>query len=234
MRFTFAAIFLLVCNCLYAQRENHLAFPETDSLYREDQFYISATFHVIDERPQGVDQSGFSGGLHAGFIRDFPLNKQRNWALGLGLGYSINLYNHNLALSDVDDKTQFRLITPEDDKQINRFQNQIIEIPFELRWRTSTPESYKFWRIYTGVRLGYMHSFSYQFENNSSSQKIRLRNIDGLNRLRAGATLTFGFNTFNFHVYYALNPFFDDSVSVTDSQGGFFSTIKIGLLFYIL
>jgi len=101
-----------------------------------------------------------------------------------------------------------------------------------LRWRTSTPESYKFWRIYTGVRLGYMHSFVYQSEKNSGEQ-ITFRKPDGLERLRMGATMTFGFNTFNFHVYYGINPFFDDYVSITNSQGGF-STIKIGLMFYIL
>jgi len=232
MKFIFSLFLFLFSHLILAQREEHLAFPEIDSLYREDQFYIGATFHVITDRPQGVVQSGFSGGLHAGFIRDFPFNKRRNWALGLGLGYSINVYNHNLVLEDVNGKTIFRTPTVEDDQKDNRFRNQIIEVPLEIRWRTSTPESYKFWRIYTGVRLGYMHSFSYQSESNTGN-KITLRKPDGLNRFRVGATLTFGFNTFNFHVYYALNPFFDDSVNITDSQGGF-STVKIGLMFYIL
>lgn len=224
---------IFINNSLQAQRENHLVYPEVDSLYREDQFYVSATFHLIGQRPNGVEQSGFSGGLHAGFIRDFPINKKRNWAIGLGAGYSINVYNHNLFLSEVNGQTQFRILTAEDDKDINRFRNQIVEVPLQIRWRTSTPESYKFWRVYTGFRFGYMHSFSYQFENTNGTQKTTLRNIDGLNRFRAGATLTFGFNTFNFHVYYALNPFFNNSTSITDSQGGF-SAIKIGLIFYIL
>jgi len=217
---------------LFGQRENHLAFPETDSLYREDQFYIGATFHLISNRPEGVVQSGFSGGLHAGFIRDFPINKQRNVALGLGLGYSINVYNHNLVLEEVDGNTLFRLKTDEDDLSTNRFRNQLIEVPIQFRWRTSTPESYKFWRIYAGVRLGYMHSFTYESESNAGQSKT-IRNPDGLERLRAGATLTFGFNTFNFHLYYGLNSFFNDTVSITDEQGGV-SAIKIGLMFYIL
>jgi len=217
---------------LFGQRENHLAFPETDSLYREDQFYIGATFHLISNRPKGVVQSGFSGGLHAGFIRDFPINKQRNVALGLGLGYSINVYNHNLVLEEVDGNTLFRLKTDEDDLNTNRFRNQLIEVPIQFRWRTSTPESYKFWRIYAGVRLGYMHSFTYESESNAGQSKT-IRNPDGLERLRAGATLTFGFNTFNFHLYYGLNSFFNDTVSITDEQGGV-SAIKIGLMFYIL
>ena len=217
---------------LFAQRENHLAFPETDSLYREDQFYIGGTFQVISDRPAGVVQSGFSGGLHAGFIRDFPINKRRNVAIGIGLGYSANVYNHNLVLEEIDGKTVFRLPTDEDNLNNNRFRNQLIEIPIQFRWRTSTPESYKFWRIYTGVRLGYMHAFTYQSESNTGETQ-RIRKPDGLNRLQAGATVTFGFNTFNFHLYYGLTPFFDKSVNITDSQGGF-SAIKIGLMFFIL
>jgi len=232
MKIIFPIILFLFSNLILAQRENHLAFSEVDSLYREDQFYIGATFHIINERPNGIVQSGFSGGLHTGFIRDIPFNKRRNWALGIGLGYSINIYNHNLILSEVNGKTLFSKPLPNEDIKDNSFRNHIIEVPLEIRWRTSTPESYKFWRIYTGVRLGYMHSFSYQSES-STGEKTTLRKPDGLERFRMGATMSFGFNTFNFHVYYALNPFFDNSITITDSQGGF-STIKIGLMFYIL
>ncbi len=219
---------------LLAQRERFLAYSETDSLYREDQFYVSATFHVINQRPSGIEQSGFSGGIHFGFIRDFPLNKRRNWALGFGVGYSLNVYNHNLVLSKDSDtgKTLFRASTTEDNIRNNRFRNQLVEIPIELRWRTSSPENYKFWRIYSGFRLGYMHSFSYQSES-EDNRKITLRKPDGLERFRLGTSLTFGFNTFNFNIYYSINPFFNNSVAITDSRGGF-STVKIGLLFYIL
>jgi hypothetical protein len=56
-----------------------------DSLYREDQIYIGLTFHVMSDMPQDVTQKGFSGGFHTGFIRDFPVNRRRNVAVGLAL-----------------------------------------------------------------------------------------------------------------------------------------------------
>ena len=31
-----------------------------------------------------------------------------------------------------------------------------IEIPFEIRWRTSKVHSHKFWRIYSGVKYSYL------------------------------------------------------------------------------
>ena len=225
--------FTVVSFFSYAQSEKYLAFPEVDSLYREDQIYIAGTFHIIGNRPSGISQSGFSGGLHAGFIRDMPFTKKRDWALGVGLGYSINTYNQDLLITpDSGEGTSFREIIGDDNLNTNRFSSHIIEVPIELRWRTSTPESYKFWRIYAGMRLGYMNYFRSRFVS-ADGLKITDNDPDGLDRLRMGATLTFGWNTFNFHVYYSLNSLFDDSVTVID-QNGAFQAIKLGLMFYIL
>jgi len=234
MKFNLFFLLIFFSFFSYAQKDDvHLAFPETDSLYREDQFYISGTFHIIEDRPLGISQSGFSGGLHLGFIRDMPFTKRRNWALGLGLGYSLNTYNHDLLIiPDSGRGTTFREITDDDDLDINRSYTHLIEVPLELRWRTSTPESYKFWRVYAGMRLGYMHYFKSDFKSNSGVQYTD-KSPDGLDRLRLGATLTFGWNTFNFHLYYSLNSLFDNSVTVVD-QTGALEVLKIGLMFYIL
>ena len=217
----------------YGQEERFLAFPEVDSLYREDQIYIAGTFHIIGNRPSGISQSAFSGGLHAGIIRDMPFNKRRNWALGVGLGYSINTYNQDLLIiPDSGNGTQFREINDDDNLEKNRFYTHIIEMPIELRWRTSTPESYKFWRVYAGMRLGYMNYFRSDFVSEEGLE-LSDKSPDGLERFRMGATLTFGWNTFNFHVYYSLNNLFDKSVNVID-QDGALQVIKVGLMFYIL
>jgi hypothetical protein len=32
----------------------------------------------------------------------------------------------------------------------------VIRVPLEFRWRSSTFESYKFWRIYGGVKFSYL------------------------------------------------------------------------------
>jgi len=233
MKFWIVCFFFMVQFFSFAQNEKYLAFPEVDSLYREDQIYVAGTFHILENRPTGISQSGFSGGLHAGFIRDMPFNKKRNWALGLGLGYSINTYNQDLLIvPDSGNGTEFRTITDDDNLDRNRFFTHIIEVPIELRWRTSTPESYKFWRIYGGMRLGYLNYFKSEFVS-EEGLTITDKSPDGLDRLRLGATLTFGWNTFNFHMYYSLNSLFDKSVDVVDQEGAL-QIIKLGLIFYIL
>ncbi|MFO7720643.1 MAG: porin family protein [Gillisia sp.] len=203
-----------------------------DSLYREDQFYLGLTFHLLTDLPEDISQSGFSGGFHLGFIRDMPLNKKRNIAIGAGLGWSINSYGQELFIGeDENNQTIFRNLNTQDVVyNTNRFSTQLVEVPLEFRWRTSTPESYKFWRVYTGFRLGYAYHFKSNFQQGDN--QVIQTDVPEFQRFRLGTTFTFGYNTFNFHVYYSLNPFFKDA-QLNDSQIGI-STFKLGLMFYIL
>ena len=237
-------LLLLLCISLYSSilRAQEVLTPPTevavpivvDSLYREDQFYVGVTFNILFNRPPDINQSGFSGGGHFGFTRDMPINRRRNLAIGLGIGYSGNTYNHNLAITkqEASESTIFRPL-PTDGFSTNRFTTHLIEMPFELRYRTSTPTVRKFWRVYSGLRLGYMYQFRATVRQNGT--KIAQTNIAELNPFRLGATFTFGFNTFNFHFYYSLNSFFDEGTVLQDTAEPVeITTLKIGLMFYIL
>ena len=215
-----------------AQDRNDPVTKVIDSLYREDQFYIGLTFHLLRDLPESVSQSGFSGGLHLGFIRDFPLNKGRNIGLGAGLGWSVNSFGQELFIGeDSNNNTVFRNLNSEGiDYKSNRFTTQLIEVPIEFRWRTSTPDSHKFWRVYTGLRLGYIYNFQSTFKQ--LGNQVIQTDVPELDRFRIGTTLSFGYNTFNLHVYYSLNPFFKDAKLGNSDIG--ITTFKVGLMFYIL
>jgi hypothetical protein len=203
-----------------------------DSLYREDQFYLGITFNLLFNKPRGVSQSGFSGGLHLGFMRDMPINKRRNVAIGLGIGYSLNVYNQDLFIGKEAHTGQSIFSTLEGvNYSTNRFLKHLVEAPFELRWRTSTPETHKFYRIYAGIKMGYLFSFNSNFKQ--PGNRVRQANLDELNRWRVGATFTFGWNTFNFYFYYSLNTLFNDNAMIQGESVGL-NTAKIGLMFYIL
>lgn len=215
-----------------AQDRNSPVTKVVDSLYREDQFYIGLTFHLLRDLPESVSQSGFSGGLHLGFIRDFPLNKRRNIGLGAGLGWSVNSFGQELFIGeDSNNNTIFRNLNSEGiDYDSNRFTTQLIEVPIEFRWRTSTPDSHKFWRVYTGFRLGYIYNFKSTFKQGGN--QVIQTDVPELDRYRIGTTLSFGYNTFNLHLYYSLNPFFKDAKLGNSDIG--ITTFKVGLMFYIL
>ena len=204
-----------------------------DYEYREDQFYISFTYNLLGKKLDGISQSGFSSGFHVGFIRDMPINKKRNVAIGLGLGFSSNSYNQNLLIEkNNDQEIEYSIL----DKSVtdytkNKFSTYLIEIPLEFRWRTSTPTDYNFLRVYPGFKLSYLVYNSSKFKSNEGD--ILLSKINDFNNLQYGIMLNAGYSNINAHFYYALNNIFKDKANVNGEQIGM-SAIKIGLIYYIL
>src|SRR5690606_16173636 len=202
-----------------------------DSLYREDQFYIGATYNLPLNLPSGGNIRGLSGGIQFGFVRDMPINKRRNIAIAVGAGLAIDQFGQNLFIGEAqNEETIFRVLDDENiDYDRNRFNMAVIEAPIEFRWRTSTPSSYKFWRIYTGVRVGYAYYYKSTFKQTNNI--VNQTKIPEFDPLRLSATLSFGYNTFNFFASYSINPFFKDAVTV-DGENVDFRTLKVGLMFY--
>ncbi|MGB3606898.1 porin family protein [Psychroserpens sp.] len=204
-----------------------------DVAYREDQFYASVTYNLLANKLDGVSQSGFSSGFHFGFIRDMPINKRRNVAIGLGLGLSANSYNQTLQISEVNGTFNYTVLDDDLSFSKNKFTTYLLEVPLEFRWRTSTAVDFDFWRIYTGLKLGYVFYNTSKYAGEPSD--IKLTNIDELNVLQYGLTLSVGYSNINFHMYYALNPIFDDSAKLNSTNDDItLSAVKIGLMFYIL
>ena len=227
MRFS---IFLLFFSnfflALYSQSNTVI---ELDSLYREDQIYIGVTYNALVNLPTGVSQNSFSTGFHLGIIRDFPINKQRNVAIGLGLGYSINTFNQNIRISATSPPTY--TILEGLDYSKNNFSQQLLEVPLEFRWRTSNAQTYKFWRLYTGVKVGYLLASKSVYKGELDNETHR--GLTGMNPWQYGLTMSVGYNTWNGYVYYGLNPIFD-SISSTNAQSIDMTALKIGLIFYLL
>ncbi len=235
MKLFFFLVGLLLTMPSFSQNEEKEgnAIPQVvDSLYREDQFYIGLSFNLINNEPDGFSQNGFSGGLHLGFIRDMPFNERRNKAIGVGLGWSANTYNSNLLITkDSSNNTVFDLVEEDDEADSNRFYTNLVEMPIQYRWRTSTTTEESFWRIYTGLKLGYLYGFKSSFQNPNGN--IEVRNPDGLDRWRYSATLTIGNGSFNAFFQYNLNPLFGDSRLIDGSSIGL-QPIKFGIEFYLL
>lgn len=202
-----------------------------DNKYREDNIYIALNYDLLDQMPEGMSQNGFSLGLSLGYIRDIPLNEKRNFGIGLGLGFSTNSINQNLKITKENSTILYEIINS-DEFSKNKFSTQIIELPFELRWRTSTPTEYKFWRIYAGFKLGYIVSANSKFKGNG--ERIVVSNLrDDMNLWQYGLTLSAGYSTWNVNLYYGLNPIFNKNALVNGVKNDA-KLIKIGLIFYLL
>jgi hypothetical protein len=227
----FCLFFFLLLPASKSLAQNTMT-KKVDSLYREDQFFIGVTYNLVTNVPGDVNIRGLSGGFQFGYLRDMPINKKRTFAIAIGAGLSFDRYGQTLFIGETDsEQTVFTILTDDIDYDTNRFSTATIEAPLEFRWRTSTPESYKFWRIHAGFRVGY--AYWYQATFKQPNNNVTQTSISEFDRVRLGATLAFGYNTFNFYAYYSINPFFTDAVT-TNGQTVDFRTLKIGLLFYIL
>ncbi len=211
-----------------AQTKNDSTVYDTN--YLEDQFYVGITYNFLLNKPKNVTQRNLSYGLQGGIIKDIPINRSRTKAIGIGFGYAFNSYYSTLLASETQNENNYTVLDAETDFKRNKVETHMIEFPLEFRWRNSTPQAYKFWRVYAGAKVGYVLGGRSKFV--SSSEKLSFYNTDIL-KFHYGLTLNFGYNTFNVHAYYALNSLFKDTTSVEGNHIDM-KPLRIGLIFYIL
>ncbi len=221
--------FLLIFSLGSAQ-EQPKDSTQVDSRYLEDQFYIGLGYNVLLGKPSGVVQRSLSYNLQAGFIKDIPLNPRRNFGVGLGVGYAVNSYYSNVVATDLGNDVLYEVMDESEFKR-NKLETHAIEIPLELRWRTSTAEEYKFWRIYAGAKLGYVFSGRSRMVMEDGSDGFNNKDIE---QLQYGLILNFGYNTWNVHAYYGLNPILKNGTDLQSGESIDFKVLRIGVIFYIL
>jgi hypothetical protein len=224
-------IFMLFFSCSLFAQDTLYFEKKIDSLYREDQFYFGVTYNVLQNRPRGVSQDGFSTGLHFGFLRDMPINKSRTFAVAAGFGLAYQAYNQNLLISNLNNNFTYSVIDRDISFKKNQFSFINVDLPIEFRWRTSTPESHKFFRLYTGFKLSYMIFNDSRFISNTGDLKIN--NNKQFNEFQYGVYLATGYNTWNFYAYYGFNTIFKSEAKF-DGRPLELSTLNLGLQFYIL
>lgn len=219
MRLFVSLFFLFFVTIGFSQSETK---PVVDSLFREDQFYVSISYNFLQKAPDNFNQYSFSTGLSAGFLRDFPISENRHWAIAPGIGYSFNDLKQTIDFSSISDN-------PNNESVKSRIILHYIDVPLEIRWRNATPESHKFWRIYGGFMTSYLINGKFKYEGDIGSGTENINDI--LNKFQYATYLTFGFNTWNAYIHYGLNPYFDkDKIAAENDM----TTLKIGLIFYIL
>ena len=202
-----------------------------DSLYREDQFYAGLNYNSIVKKPEGLSQEKISFGFSAGFLRDFPLNKSRTFAVAPGIGFSFNNYIQNMSIVGSNNNPIYSIIPPAINHNKNRFEQLRVELPIELRWRNSTPESFQFFRIYSGFKVSYLLYDKSVYDD--GNEKVVIKNNKDFEELLYGVYLSMGYGAFNLQVYYGLNSLFKSSAQI-DSVPLTMNTLSLGVVFYIL
>lgn len=196
-----------------------------DYKYLEDQLYIALNYNILRDKPVDLDISLFSGDFSLGFIKDLPINKRRNIGVAIGVGYNYKSYKNSLEIFNDDPD-----IGVTEGTLTNRFRTNFVEIPFEFRWRTSTPTKYSFWRIYPGFKVSYLFYSKTKVSYEDTSKNFK--NVSALEKFQYGVTLAMGYGTWNLYLYYGLSPIFNDLV--IDGTEINLKDFSLGLKFYIL
>jgi len=214
-------LFFLTLSCL-AQKDS----LQVGDSYWEDQLYVNISYNLLYNQPIGIDKSGFSFGFSGGYIKDIPLIKSGKIAIGVGMGYNYDSFSHSLKATN-GNSNSFQI---DNTITANKLEMHNIEMPIEFRWRSSTVNSYSFWRFYTGIKISYnlKNSFSY----NDSGLNVNFSNLEEFNNFQTGLILSAGYGTFNFHVYYGLSPLLKNAYL----NGRRINTniVRFGLIFYLL
>ena len=202
-----------------------------DSLYREDQFYIGLNYNSLINKPSGVSQNKISFGFSGGFLRDMPLNKSRTFAIAPGFGFSFNNYIQDMAIVGSNQEPIYGVIPSTVYFDKNRFEQLRLEVPIEVRWRNSAPETYQFFRIYGGFKVSYLLADKSVYDD--GIEKIVIKNNKDFNEFLYGVYISMGYSAFNLQVYYGLNSFFKSSAQI-NSERIYMNALSLGLIYYIL
>lgn len=195
--------------------------------YAEDQLYILISYNELFNQPDQIKGSGFSYGLSTGFIKDFILNREGSVSVGLGIGYNFDSFNHGLKVSQVNNEVTFEV---DNALTSNKLSTRNLEFPFEIRWRRSNANKYRFWRVYAGVKATY--NLSNTFKYNDGIESFTFDDVSRFNKWQYALTLSVGYDAFTAHMYYGLNSILkNSSIGTTDIST---KVMRIGLMFYLL
>jgi len=218
----------------HAQHNKHIdSLYQPDPFYLEDQVYFGISYIALRNLPEPFTQNGFSNSVKFGYIRDIPINKRRNMALGLGLGMAWDTYYQNLRISidETNGNLQFQVLTNTDDFRNNSFTLKKIEIPFEIRIRGSNATRYKFWRLYTGITFSYIYGTQSEYVTNLVD--VIFKDIKIIRPWQSGLNFSAGYGAWNFNFYYGISNIINDNVVVQNKKFKMKDT-RFGIVFYFL
>lgn len=199
-----------------------------DNKYLEDQLYLGIQYSRILSS-NSIVNNGIPYSFQIGFIKDIPVNKQRNIGFGIGVGYSYDVVRPSITITNNEGVLEYAI---DDSYSSYKYSSNNLEFPLEFRWRKSTATKYSFWRVYSGASLVYNLGNKVAFDTGSES--VSFTDIDAWRTLNYTVYTSIGFGTWNVHVKYFLNPFLKDNTFTTDGESLKFYPLKLGVMFYIL
>jgi hypothetical protein len=178
---------------------------------RTDMFMIQYNHEGLLNFPDSIRLSPWSRGVGISFMYDHFLVESDKLSIGIGLSF----YSHNyLTKSDI---TQYQdtsgqvlsKFTAYSPYTINRSKivRNFLDIPVELRYRTTPNEKGHSWKVAVGAKIGYRTNiYSKVIDKNDDKYKSFI--YPQVSRSRYGLTGRIGYGKVSVNGYYSLSNFF--------------------------
>jgi hypothetical protein len=156
--------------------------------------------------PSNIQMSWKSIGFNIALMFDKPIGRS-NFSIGYGIGfYSHNFHSNASFVNHYDSLNNYyttEMIPKTNNYTVNRFAQQILEIPLELRFRTKTLSKFK---IMFGGKFGYVvNDFRKVFDD---AGKLKYYDTKNVNYLRYGVLFRIGVEQVCFTACYYFSDVF--------------------------
>jgi Outer membrane protein beta-barrel domain len=189
----------LLCCCLISQAQSDTTKPKMGlSEYDLKNYKSNPSDRLILEvnytgwlgTPKNIKADWKSVGFSFSTLFDKPIASS-NFSFGYGLGLYCHNYSSNANFVYQLDSLSKHVKTILEPKTIpysaNRYNERIVEIPLELRYRNKTARTFK---VMVGAKIGYVVS---NFKKTDDADgRIRRYNIKNVNHFRYGVNLRIG------------------------------------------
>jgi hypothetical protein len=198
---------------------------------QQDQLIFDLTWENFTNKPDDLSYRWYNNGFNMAFMYDVPFSPTSHVSVAIGLGFSTQSYysRYNIVSDSVGDGGTYSNWERVQDTAIknNKFSTSYIELPVELRYR-STPNSKGFsWKFAVGAKVGYQfdaHSKTTRINPfNGEKEKYKAYVFPDVQEWRYGLYVRAGYGKVNFTCFYSMSPFF------IENQGPEMNQLSVGI-----
>jgi hypothetical protein len=207
-------IFLVSINFSYVYAQEQPGTGRTNPIPlapgHDDRLILDLTLDNYAERPASLEVNIIkSRGVNIKLMKD-RLIRNTLFSFGYGLAFGSQNFDTDrfIIVDDTLGHTHFVSIDPAIDVKTNKLSVNYLDLPLELRFRTSPNAKNNSFKIALGFKIGVLLQSHIKYEDDDGKEK--LFNINNLNKYRYGVDTRIGYGIWGLNAYYSLISLFNE------------------------
>lgn len=211
-KYAFFLIFCLIFTGLSAQEieTGYESEPESvTKLKKSDRVMLDLYYDVWQGIPSDITLKSIQPGFTLSSVQDFPIGNS-NFAVSIGAAITAHNLHWDAGITlDTLGITQLYKLPDDIEYKVNKFTLSYLEVPFEIRFRTKSVNTF---RVYAGFKYGILLQEHTKFRgddpNSDAEYKFKEYKHKNISKYTFGPTLRIGYKWFNLFAAYSMVPVF--------------------------